>query len=54
MKSNETRRRYIGAMTAELAKMARTDDSDLLVYLLEMATLEAESANKKSQYVRSH
>jgi hypothetical protein len=43
---------YIGEMTVELAKMARSDGLDLLANLLEMAALEAESVSKKFHNVQ--
>jgi hypothetical protein len=45
-------RAYIGEMTVELAKMARSDGLDMLASLLEMAALEAESASKKFHNVQ--
>jgi hypothetical protein len=34
--------RYIGELTRELARLARTDGCETLSYLLELATIEAE------------
>ena len=49
MKNQENHRAgYIGEITVELAKMARTDGLDLLAYLLDMVTLESELTSKKS------
>jgi hypothetical protein len=34
--------RYIGALTRELARLARTDGCETLSYILELAVIEAE------------
>jgi hypothetical protein len=34
--------KYIGELTRELARLARTDGCETLSYLLELATIEAE------------
>jgi len=39
---------YVATMTADLAAMARRQGLETLGYLLEMARLEAESANRPS------
>lgn len=39
---------YIGALTSDLAAMARRGKLDTLGYLLEMARLEAEDTSQKS------
>jgi hypothetical protein len=44
-KQNDKRRRaarYIGKMTTKLADLAHTQDCDVLCYLLELATMEAD------------
>jgi hypothetical protein len=38
---------YIASMTAELSKMARRQRLDVLVYLLDMVTLEAEDTAQR-------
>jgi len=39
---------YISDVTVQLAQMARTDGFEVLAYLLDMAALEAESANRRA------
>ena len=51
---NNHRSAYIGAMTAELAEMARTDDLRTLAVLLDMATLEAHTVSGKPTDERRH
>jgi hypothetical protein len=43
---------YIGDMAMQLAEMARAQGFKLLAYLLEMATVEANSATQTSQQVK--
>ncbi len=51
MKNKGHHLQYLREMTAELAKMARTDGFKQLAYFLEMASLEAEDTNEKSRNV---
>jgi hypothetical protein len=43
---------YIGDMAMQLAEMARAQGFKLLAYLLEMATVEANSATQTGQQVK--
>ena len=43
---------YIGEMAGQLAEMARAQGFELLAYLLEMATLEANSATRTDQQAK--
>jgi len=43
---------YIGDMAMQLAEIARAQGFNLLAYLLEMATVEANSATQAGQQVK--
>ena len=48
-KKEDHLRGYIGEMARELAKMARTEDLEVVAYLLEVAALEADPASRQLQ-----
>lgn len=53
MKNNENNlRAYIGEITIELSRLARTEGMDLVAHLLEMVALETESGSKKTHDVQ--